>query len=424
MKKVVIIAPEFPPANSAAVHRSRIFASHLSEFGWAPTVITVNEPLIEGPADKRLLALLPETVRIIRTGALPVRPMKLVGDMGLRCLRSHTKALEALQRKEKIDVIFIPGPPWFTFLLGPAFKKRYGIPFVMDYIDPWVSDWTAEARFPSKRWMYHKLAVHYEKKVVREASFITAVSQGINEDLMKRYPDFPKDRYTAMPYGSDPDDFSALEKLGVSPPDFKPNDGLFHICFTGALQPRGFEILRMLFRTVKGFSTAQPALFEKIRLRFYGTSNQTAGFGQYRVLPVAQEFGLEKQVTEIPERIPYLESLAVQKSASINVVTGSTDRYYHASKLYPCLLAGKPILAICHEEASIAEVMRRLNVDTCVTFKDAEHVDDSAKKLEEQILRIARGEGKLPKFSEDQLGAYSARGVSRVLASVLDRVTS
>jgi hypothetical protein len=46
-KKILIIAPHYPPSNLAAVHRSRLFAQHLPAFGWEPVILTVHEDYYE-----------------------------------------------------------------------------------------------------------------------------------------------------------------------------------------------------------------------------------------------------------------------------------------------------------------------------------------------------------------------------------------
>jgi len=80
-RRVVLVAPEFPPSNTAGAHRPRLFAKHLAAFGWTPTVVTIRADQIEGPLDPRLEQLLAPDLRVIRTGALPIRPFRLIGDM-------------------------------------------------------------------------------------------------------------------------------------------------------------------------------------------------------------------------------------------------------------------------------------------------------------------------------------------------------
>ena len=357
---------------------------------------------------------------MIRTEAMPVRPWRLVGDMGIRCLWSHERALNSLLKTRKVDLIFIPGPPWFMFLLGPKIKKHFGISFVMDYIDPWTSAWSAAASFPSRTWAYHHLANFYEPKVLQATSYVTAVSEGILANLRQQYPFLSEERMTAMPYGGDVKDFEVMGQLKIGPPDFKSDDGYFNFCFTGALQPHGTKMLRALFKAVGMIRERYPDFFKKLRFRFYGTSNLTWGHGRYCVVPLAREFGIEGSVTEIPERIPYLQSLAVQVSAQANLVMGSSDRYYHASKLYPCLLAGKPIFAMCHEASSIVTVLSNLGVRGVVTFSDVDNLIANPENLVRQILTLGTQE-RLSAFSWERFEPYSAEGVTRTLAEVFEK---
>lgn len=138
MKRVIIVAPQFPPNNLAAVHRSRYFAMHLKEFGWTPTVLSIDPACYEGTLDRELEALLPGDLEVIRTKALPVRPLRLIGDLGLRSLWWHYRAICTLARRETIDMIYIPVPPNYSAVLGPLIHRKFGIPYAIDYIDPWI----------------------------------------------------------------------------------------------------------------------------------------------------------------------------------------------------------------------------------------------------------------------------------------------
>jgi hypothetical protein len=47
---------------------------------------------------------------------------------------------------------------------------------------------------------------------------------------------------------------------------------------------------------------------------------------------------------------------------------GSNDSGYTASKIYPCLLAEKPLLAICHERSGVVRLLQEVGGGVCVTF--------------------------------------------------------
>ena len=313
------------------------------------------------------------------------------------------------------------GPPWFSFVLGPVMRRWVGTPYVVDYIDPWISDWTATHVFPSKAWFYHQAAAAIEPTVLRSASHVTAVSGGILDGLRERYPWLAPSRLTAMPYGAEPDDIEASARLNIEPPDFREGDGALNICFTGALQPKGTALLRAVLGALRELRGSGSALGGRVRLRCYGTSNLTWGSGRYGVVPIAREFGLSDIVSEIPERVPYLQAMAVLRACDIVLVMGSIDPYYHASKLYPALVSGRPILAICHAESSVRTVMDETSAGICVTFRDAGELDGCVGEIRDAIASLAL------RPRRPLIGAtverFTARASTAVLAKVLDGVT-
>ena len=422
MRRVLLVAPEFPPSNTAGAHRPRLFARHLSSYDWCPTVLTVRPDCFEGALDPALEQLLSRELRLIRTGALPVRPIRLTGDLGLRTLPYHAATLRRLVRTEKVDAVVLFGPPWFSFALGPWVCAPSGLPYVVDYIDPWVSDWTSQHPLLSKGWIYHRFAAAIEPSVLRRAAHVTAVSEGILFDLRRRYTWLKPENMSAMPYGAEPEDMIASERLGIMPPDFRPDDGQIHVCLTGAFQPRGAEVLRAVFDAARVVREQQPEMGGRLVFRFYGTSNLTWGHGRFSVLPIAQSMGLAGMVSEIPERIPYLQSLAVLRCCSVVLVMGSWEHYYHASKLYPAILSKKPILALCHEESSIKKVINDTASGACVTFRSPEEI---AHKIPEIAIALERLLSK-PRTADRGVDyeQFSARASTGVLARALDRATN
>ena len=118
-KRVAIVAGHFPPSNLAGVHRSRLWAQHLPEFGWEPIVVTAHWKYYEEKLDSALLKLVNPELRVIRTKAIPITPLRIVGDIGVRALYWHFKALDELVVRNEIDFIHI------TAVLMLKVKKLY-----------------------------------------------------------------------------------------------------------------------------------------------------------------------------------------------------------------------------------------------------------------------------------------------------------
>src|SRR3954468_11620444 len=129
MKKLALLAAHFTPSNLAAVHRSRLWAQHLPEFGWEPIVVTTHQRHYEEQLDWDLHALVPPELRVVRTAALPTKPVRIVGDIGVRGFPFHYAALARLASKREIDFLHITIPSNFSALLGRMIHRQYGIPY-------------------------------------------------------------------------------------------------------------------------------------------------------------------------------------------------------------------------------------------------------------------------------------------------------
>ena len=91
--------------------------------------------------------------------------------------------------------------------------------------------------------------------------------------------------------------------------------------------------------------------------------------------PIARECGVADVVTEMPGRLDYLDALSVLTQASGILLLGSSERHYTASKLYPALLAQRPILALFHEASSVVSILRAAGAEPSVrvvTYGDGE----------------------------------------------------
>jgi hypothetical protein len=102
----------------------------------------------------------------------------------------------------------------------------------------------------------------------------------------------------------------------------------------------------------------------------FGTSYAAAGRGEKTFEPLVEGSRLASQVKEKPDRLGYSDMLRILLQSDALVVFGSDDPAYTASKIYPYLLAGKPLLAIFHEESSVVRLMREAGGGVCVSFNE------------------------------------------------------
>jgi len=433
MRRVLMVSPHFPPDSSAASHRVRLLAPYLQEAGWSPTVVTLEPSAYEGRLDQRLEALVPKSLRIVRAPAWRAEVTRRVGlgDLGLRALTGLRRTCHALMAGERFDALFITVYPVYPALLGKGLKETFRVPFVLDYQDPWVGEWGRSvgggpASAPDwKSRASRRLGTWLEPKAVNAADAIVAVSQGTIDGIIERIPAASKLPQRVIPLGFEPADFDALRAQASSAPRFE-GDGLVHLCYVGTVLPTGAVTLRLLLRALARARRDDPAAL-RLRLHFIGTSNQSDS-DVHRVLPIARECGVDEAVTETPGRIDYLDALRVLTDASAILLLGSSERHYTASKLFPALLAKRPILALFHEDSSVVSILRAAASEPTVrllAYGEGEAGDELVSEAACHLRALAASAVYIDEdVSLNSIADVSARHLAHQLAAILDRVAA
>jgi hypothetical protein len=426
MNRVLIVAPSYAPSSNPPTHRVRFFARHLPASGWEPEVLTVDGRWYEEPPDAEIERLLPRGLRVTRVGALPARWTRPfgIGDLGMRGYFHLKRELRRICASRRPDAIFLPGPPWHTMLLGPAMRQEFGIPYVLDYIDPWVNALGADGRWWTKAYWFRRMAIALEPRTARGAAQIVAVSDGTNEGVRSSYPDIPAGRFTGIPYGFEASDFDALRAHPRPNPYWDPSDGNLHLVYVGAMLPNGYETLRAVLGAVRLLRERDPEFGRRLRLHFFGTTYDPKA-ERGLVAPVAGEMGLGDVVDERPRRIPYLDALNVLCASDGILGMGSTESHYTASKIFPCILARRPLLAVYHAASSVCDIVTEARAGALVTYDDRARAESRVEAVADALRRLHAPGGYDPASVRwDAFEQYSAASMTRRLAEVLDRAVA
>ena len=389
MKTVLIIGPDFAPSSLPPATRIRYFASHLAEFGWQPIVLTSRPEYYEWSVDPENEQLLPPSIEVVRTKALSSTWTRKVGvgDIGMRIIWHHWQAIKQLCREREIDLIFIPVPPYVPMVLGRMALRKFGIPYVIDYIDPWVTDYYKKLPRNQRppKWMFaDALSRVLEPVSIKKVAHITGVSKGTTDSVVQRYSWLSEVDATEIPYGAEAQDFDYVRKAPRKNLIFDSSDGLFHLSSVGACIPGMHESVRAIFKAVQLGLNQSPEKFKRLRIHFVGTSYAANGHSPKPVMALAQEAGLEDHVDEHPKRIPYLDSLQVMLDSDALFLVGTDEPHYTASKVFPYILAGRPLLAVFHEDSSVVQILKGARAGDVVTFNAMQ----SPQLHKDRIFRI------------------------------------
>jgi hypothetical protein len=418
-RRILIVAPHFPPSNLAGVHRSRLFAQHLPEFDWDPIILTVSPKYYEEELDHTLAALLPGHLRIESVAALPTRPVRIIGDIGLRGFVPMLRRILQLVDREKIDFLYIPIPSFYAALLGRIVYRLRGTPYGIDYIDPWVHQPTGRENLKGR--LALRLARILEPIAVKDAVLITGVAEGYYASVLARNPRLKQQTVTAaMPYGGESRDHEHVTRLGLSPSLFPPRNGRFRLAYAGAMLPRAYAPLERMCAALARDSE----LRAQVEFFFIGTGKTPNDPAGYNVRPIAERYGLwDEVIREHPARIPYLETLAHLAASDGVFVLGSTESHYTPSKVYQGVLSGKPVLAVLHRSSTAARVLQQTGAGLVLSFDgegDMTKIETSFAEILRRFMSFA-ATFDASQVNRAEFEQYSAQGVTASLAAALNR---
>ena len=418
-RKILIITPHYPPSNLAAVHRSRLFAQHLPAFGWEPIILTVHEDFYEEELDWNLHKLLPTQQRIEKVKAFGVTKPRLVGDIGLRAFYQLRKRALELVQKEQIAFVYIPIPSFYVSLIGPYLKRKTGVKYGIDYIDPWVHVFPGSDKVFSRHWWSTQLAKRLEPKAILQASLITGVAEGYYKAVMERNPSLKNTCvFGAMPYGGEARDHEQMEQLHLQPYLFQKN-AKQQFLYAGAMLPKAYQPLEEIFRAIAAHKEA----FAEAEFHFIGTGKSPNDANGFNIKPLAEKYGLWQSVVfEYPKRIPYLDVLVHLAAVDAVFILGSTEPHYTPSKTYQAVLSGKPILAVLHSESTAVNVLEEAGAGLVLAFKGEEELDMIASKWMAvwENFHVFFNQFNASNVNQEVFAEFSAKAVTEKLAYLLN----
>lgn len=405
MKNVLMVAYDFPPIGWSGAQRTAKFAKYLPDFGWEPLILTVNEQSIQksdNPSDLSLLNELPESIKIYRSGYVGLSEfMHFFSEITGKNLHSNKDRVGSVKNrksfvhtlKELMRPLIIPDPRigWYPFairtgkqifqhnrvdilystspyptahLVAMFLAKKYKIPWVADFRDPWTRHLEAihfsHRPFPFKQW-----EKALEKHVIQRAAQITIAWPGIRESLLADYEEHTQ-KIHLLYNGFDEQDFQ----------DITPNTfSKFTIVHTGTFY-KG-RTPEALFRALDVLFRNQPTLRNDIQVVFVGKEE-----------PFVKNLIEKNRLNDVVITVPYLphkECLTYLLEADILFL--NTMQNYVPGKVFEYVRSGKPILALVPKDSTIAEIVTSTQSGIVVDPSKTEKIQDMILEMYEQYQK-------------------------------------
>lgn len=286
MRKLLILAYDFPPYVSVGGLRPYNWFRYLKEYGVEPIVVTRQwqnlhgnhlDYVTEGYSTNVVVKKFDYGIKICTpyTPNLSNRMLLRHGENKFRLLRKSISgfyefaqffypigpkseiyaAAQKYLKHNKVDAIIATGDPFILFMYASQLSKEFGIPWIADYRDPWSHNQTYSKSAIRKLW--NRL---FEKRAVKTASHITTVSSFVQSKIDQLIPEKP---FSILPNGYDPEVIDSVSNLTQA------NDAL-NIAFVGTIY--NWHPIKSFLRVAEKFILQYPEA--KIKFNFYGTNVQ------------------------------------------------------------------------------------------------------------------------------------------------------
>ena len=429
MKRVLFVTYYFPPSGGSGVQRALKFAKYLPQFGWEPTVLTVRPEDASYPdLDATLSRDIPPDLRVERTRAWDPYALYArlqgkaksetvgVGFVGegetnqkqrlARWLRANVFLPDArvgwvpfavrrgstLLEDGSHDAILTTGPPHSAHLTGQLLARRYGLPWLADFRDPWT-DISYYQDLPMTS-LAKRLDARLEQRVLEAADRAVAVSPSLKATLGAK-TSTPID---VLPNGFDETDF---EQTDVG------RDKAFVLTFTGNMPAQ--QDPSALWSALRRLRDEEA--IPELRLRLVGNVDPV-------VLASIQQAGWADRLEILPY-VPHDEAIRYMRRASllllcINRVAGAEGIV--TGKLYEYLASGRPVLGIGPARGDAAAILEETNAGQLFGYDD---VDGVAAFIRRHYEAWQRGELEAG-APETAAARYSRKRQTKHLALLLE----
>lgn len=434
MKKVLIISYYWPPMGGGGVQRWLKFVKYLRDHGWEPVVFTTEGGNVS-IRDESLFKDVPEGVEVIRhpifepygiynrllgkkkdegfhAGFVETEPnsgrswMKrfsmwvraafFIPDAKMFWIRPAARRIKKLLKGSSFDALVSTGPPHSTHLIVEMVRRRFSVPWLADFRDPWTEiDFFHHLPMPSWAERKHKRLEH---RVLNKADRVVTVSWSWAEDLER----IGGREVHVVTNGYDEEDL----KGGC--PALDPNFSITHAgAFNKDRNPSA------LWEALGELAKEDGAFRDVLHIRLIGPTDHS-------VVEEIEEQGLSERLELIPQlphdRVtPYLQSswvllLPLNDTPNIDgVVPG---------KLYEYLGVHRPVLCIGKAKGDAGHIVEEANAGVAIDRQDRARIKEA---LQDHYQGYCKGNLSI---EPEGVERYSRKALTGEMAAHLNAILS
>lgn len=435
MKRVLIITYYWPPSGGSGVQRWLKMSKYLPENGWQPVICTADgaEYPVEDLSLEKDVASEAEIIRRpivepysfykkflgikkdekIKAGFINEGKKKsawkenisiwLRGNLFIpdaRCwwIKPSVRYLKKYLQKNPVDAIISTGPPHSMHLIAKELHKKFNIPWIADFRDPWTDiDFFSELKLTKRSLKKHH---RLQYQVLTEANKVVTVGW----DWAKGLESHGAKDVAVITNGYD---FN-IEELKTKS-DLSQSFTMSHVGIVGAAR-NATKFWEALGELIKDENQSEFSNLLKIRL---------IGQVDNSVLISIKENSLENHVEIIPY-IPHEKVIIEQSSSQVLLLfvnNSPNAKGILTGKIFEYMASGRPILAIGPKDGDTAIILDETKSGVIVDFEDKEGM----KKVILDLFEKYKDNQLLTKENES-VKKYSRRALAKEYVNLIERI--
>tara|TARA_R100001143_G_scaffold63545_1_gene71657 strand:+ start:71224 stop:72522 length:1299 start_codon:yes stop_codon:yes gene_type:complete len=426
-KKVLLIAPYFIPRRRVGSLRPFKFAIHLLSLGYTPVILTIgHQPDHLTPKERKMLGSieilsikspLDRTSKTNKKGKNKEKTEYSLVEIISSWVDRHCPIdtwiflfvlrwgwIKRVVNLTKPDLIMASGDPWSGLWLGEKLSKKFNVPFVADFRDPWTLG-TLRLRERSK--FSAGIDKIVERRVIKKADRLIFTSNQTNKLYTETYQ-MPSIKSTTIYNSFEP---GLMKNSSDSSILSNWDDSKLNILFLGRF--RRLSSTSLIVEILNHIQFSDPGTIHQIRVHSFGMPDKVeterideAGFNLSFIFHDPFD----------PE-----EALSIMNCADLLLLSTSRERFnIIPSKLWDYLFSEVPILSIV-PNPEVGEIINETNAG--VHFSPNKVVEISEFII--QAVRAKRSGLDLPvpnKKNMSTIREFTSKAATVKLATIFDEL--
>jgi hypothetical protein len=232
------------------------------------------------------------------------------------------RLIPGLIEKEQPALLVSFGHPMSDHLVGLEIRKRYRLPWIAHFSDPWTDNPFNKYGVLSK-----SLNLSLERKVIEAASIVIFTSDETRDLVMRKYPKSCEDKARVLPHAFDPTRY--LQSAGCTDKLVIRHLGVFY----------GPRTPKPLFQALQLILESNPSEFEDVVFELVGWVDES-------VLESTSLDQLPSGLVVLTKPVNYQESLSLMSTADglLVIDAPTSEGIFLPSKLIDYVGSGRPIM--------------------------------------------------------------------------------